>query len=31
MAEPVSNFVGGIACFTAMALTVRKELAGPED
>lgn len=27
IAEPVSNFVGGIACFTAMALTVRRELA----
>ncbi len=28
LAEPISNLVGGIACFTAMVLTVRKELRG---
>ncbi len=31
VAEPVSNFVGGIACFTAMFLTVRKELTAAEE
>ena len=31
VAEPVSNFVGGIACFTAMFLTVRKELGAAEE
>lgn len=31
MAEPVSNFVGGIACFTAMVFTLRKILVKPRE
>jgi Na+-driven multidrug efflux pump len=31
MAEPVSNFIGGLACFTTMILTVWPELAKMEN
>ena len=28
MAEPISNFIGGTACFVTMLLTVWPELSG---
>ncbi len=31
LAEPISNFVGGVACFTAMVFTVRKMLRDSEN